>query len=229
MSNAKIDLLLLAAGSSRRMTGYENKLLIEIEGKPLLAHALEHVARMPDLHRIHIVAREEDFHAYRQIRETLDCKDLISPELLLGGDCRRRSCLQGLEALALKKEVPQWVLVHDAARAFVPERLLRDVATSISLGRACAPTLPLIDTVRRMGRDGQLLTTFPRREMARMQTPQAFPFQSFLQAHRSWEALHAYQEASDDVEVYLAAGFTAYSIDGDEENRKITQPHDLVF
>ena len=58
--------IIAAAGSSRRMAG-ENKLLLPIGGKPVLAHTLQAVDAAASIGEIVIAAREEDLVKFAEL------------------------------------------------------------------------------------------------------------------------------------------------------------------
>jgi molybdenum cofactor cytidylyltransferase len=59
MRPERIGAILLAAGGSSRF-GEEDKLLADYKGKPLVAHALEHVASLPFAHMVAVARPAED-------------------------------------------------------------------------------------------------------------------------------------------------------------------------
>ena len=82
---------------------------------------------------------------------------------------------------------------------------------------AAVPVIDLTDTIR-WRRGG----TADRRELAAVQTPQAFRAGALRSAHS------AGADATDDATLVEAAGATVVTVDGDSRNLKITDPHDLV-
>ena len=58
--------LIAAAGSSQRMDG-ENKLLLPLGGKPVLAHTLQAIDRAAGVKEIVIAAREEDLVRFAEL------------------------------------------------------------------------------------------------------------------------------------------------------------------
>jgi 2-C-methyl-D-erythritol 4-phosphate cytidylyltransferase/2-C-methyl-D-erythritol 2,4-cyclodiphosphate synthase len=87
---------------------------------------------------------------------------------------------------------------------------------------ALAPALPVTDALW-TGAEGQVTGTRDRTGLYRAQTPQAFDFKTILAAHQA----HA-GDAADDVAVARAAGVKVAILDGDEDNLKITHPHDFA-
>ena len=142
---------------------------------------------------------------------------LLAP--VTGGATRAQSVLRGLEALS--DRAPDHVLIHDAARPFVTDRIIRDVLNRLRTSEAAFAALPVVDALWRV-EEGAAVAPVPRDGLWRAQTPQGFHFQSLLKAHRGYHG-----EAADDVEIARASGMIAQVVQGASENFKITTPDDL--
>ena len=143
--------------------------------------------------------------------------------VVAGGDSRSASVLAGLEALVDK--APDAVLIHDGARACVPDRVITDMTRMVEKYDAVAPGLAISDALWSSEGDGfrQVNATVDRANLYRAQTPQAFRFSAILNAHRAHEGL-----ALDDVEVARAGGMAVRIGPGHPDNIKITTPEDFI-
>ena len=143
--------------------------------------------------------------------------------VVAGGDSRSASVRAGLEALVDK--APDAVLIHDGARACVPDRVITDMTRMVEKYDAVAPGLAISDALWSSEGDGfrQVNATVDRANLYRAQTPQAFRFSAILNAHRAHEGL-----ALDDVEVARAAGMAVRIGPGHPDNIKITTPEDFI-
>jgi 2-C-methyl-D-erythritol 4-phosphate cytidylyltransferase/2-C-methyl-D-erythritol 2,4-cyclodiphosphate synthase len=207
--------LLVAAGSGRRAGGGPPKQYRSIAGKTVLGHALDHLrhARI-DAVRVVIGAGQEDLY-----RAAGGGRALPSPTL--GGATRRDSVRNGLEALAAGGGAGA-VLIHDVARPFLPGTVVDRLLDALDSHEGAVPVLPAVDTLARA--DGRLGDIVPRDALVRVQTPQAFGFDSILGAHRGW----AGGPASDDAQVARAAGIEVATVAGDEALDKLTYEEDFV-
>lgn len=209
-----IAALVVAAGRGVRAGDGLPKQYRPAGGKPLLRRAVEALAGVA---RVHVVIHPDDQALFD---DAMQGPDLPPP--IIGGATRQQSVRAGLEALT--SAPPDLVLVHDAARAFVPvamlEALLRAFADPAVDG-AC-PALPVVDSLRR-GDGRRLDTAISRDGLWRMQTPQAFRFAPLLAAHRA-----ALPGATDEVEIALAAGLHVAITAGDERAFKVTEPADFA-
>ena len=98
-----------------------------------------------------------------------------------GGSTRQESVRKALVSLAEDIDV---VLVHDAARPLVPPELVDAVAAAIRSGAdAVIPTLPIADTVKRIGSDGTVEETLDRGSLRAVQTPQGFRRSALERSH----------------------------------------------
>jgi 2-C-methyl-D-erythritol 4-phosphate cytidylyltransferase len=139
--------------------------------------------------------------------------------VVAGGAARSDSVRAGLAAVPAAADV---VIVHDAARPLASSALFDAVVAAVRAGAdAAVPAVPVVDTIKQV--DGvRVRATLPRHELVAVQTPQAFRVAALRDAHR--EA----GDASDDAALVEARGGTVVVVPGDEMNRKITTPADLI-
>jgi len=114
------------------------------------------------------------------------------------------------------------VLVHDAARPFIPPGTLEALTAALSTHPGAIPAAPVADTLKR-GAHGTITATVDRTGLYRAQTPQAFRFPLLLALHRT-----APEGATDDASLLEAAGHAVALVPGHEDNIKITWPEDLA-
>jgi 2-C-methyl-D-erythritol 4-phosphate cytidylyltransferase/2-C-methyl-D-erythritol 2,4-cyclodiphosphate synthase len=207
--------LLVAAGSGSRAGGGLPKQYRLIAGKPLLAHAIDHV-RHPAIDAVQVVIGEGQEAAYAA---AIGDRSLSPP--ILGGATRRESVRNGLEALAKAGDVDR-VLIHDAARPFVYLEVWDRLIEALENSEAAVPALPAVDTMAR-GRD-TLGENVDRDDLIRIQTPQAFHFEAIRRAHDCWVG----DEATDDAQVARAAGITVAVVVGDPALEKLTHEADFA-
>ncbi len=137
------------------------------------------------------------------------------PSRVLGGATRLQSVRTGLAARAGRGGAGR-VLIHDAARPFLPPSVIDRLLGALEQAEAAVPVLPVVDTLARS--DGGLGETVPREDLVRVQTPQAFRFAGILRAHAEW----AGAEATDDAQVARAAGLDVATEAGDPRLEKLT-------
>jgi 2-C-methyl-D-erythritol 4-phosphate cytidylyltransferase / 2-C-methyl-D-erythritol 2,4-cyclodiphosphate synthase len=213
-SRGKVVALLVAAGTGSRAGGAVPKQYAPIAGKPLLAHALDGL-RHPAIDEIRTVIGPGQEVLYA---EAAGQRHLPAP--ILGGAERQESARNGLEAIAANGGA-DIVLIHDAARPFLPAQVVDDLLDALGQADGAVPVLPVVDTLARA--DGQLGETVAREGLVRVQTPQAFRFEPILAAHRAWTG-----EATDDAQVARAAGLRVATVEGDIALEKLTYREDFA-
>jgi 2-C-methyl-D-erythritol 4-phosphate cytidylyltransferase/2-C-methyl-D-erythritol 2,4-cyclodiphosphate synthase len=207
----KIAAILVAAGTGSRFGADTPKQFLTLAGKPVIRHAAEALAA--DASLLQPVGEAEP------IDRALAGVAGVLP-VVPGGATRQDSVRAGLEALAPFQ--PDIVLVHDAARPFIPEGTVPALLAALRDSPGAIPAAPVADTLKRVVR-GVITETVPRAELFRAQTPQAFRFSVLLDAHRS-----GLVGATDDASLLEAAGLSVAVVPGSDDNIKLTYPDDLV-
>jgi 2-C-methyl-D-erythritol 4-phosphate cytidylyltransferase len=140
-----------------------------------------------------------------------------------GGAERTDSVRRGLDALP---SVPfDCILVHDAARPFVPAVVISRVVEAVLAGAdAVIPVLPVTDTIKRVGPDGQVTGTPDRSGLVAVQTPQGFRPAVLRRAYDVFADI-----ATDDASLVERLGLPVDTVEGSPDAFKITRPADLVL
>ncbi len=215
----RISVILVAGGSGSRFGSDTPKQFLRLAGKPVIRHAAEALAPHVDL--IQPVGDAAAIGAA--------LAGIAHLPAVPGGATRQESVRAGLEALAALNagSVPDIVLVHDAARPFIPARTVPDLLAALRSAPGAIPAVPVADTLKRAqdresGRT--IVETVPREGLFRAQTPQAFRFDTLLALHRSG----SHHGTTDDASLLEAAGKTVLLVDGSEANIKLTYPEDAM-
>ena len=211
----RIVALVVAAGSGSRAGGEIPKQYREIAGKPLLVHALDRL-RHPAIDAIQVVIGEGRESLYRG---AIGDRALLPP--VIGGAERRHSVARGLGAIAAQGGAKA-VLIHDAARPFLPSQVIERLVAALSDSAGAVPVMPIVDTLAAGG--ANLGPVVPRDGLYAVQTPQAFRFDAIRNAHDLWSG----GEATDDAQMARAAGLDVKLVAGDRMLDKITHPEDFA-
>ncbi len=203
----RVGVVLAAAGRGERLGAGAPKAFVEVDGRPLLGWALDGV-RAAGLHGVVVVAPGTHLEAASELCGAA----LVVP----GGSSRQASVAAGLAALP---EV-DLVLVHDAARAFVPPAVFATVLAALVGGeQAVVPGVPPADTLRHR-QDGPL----DRSRVVAVQTPQGFVREVLLRAHAAGDP-----DATDDAGLVERLGVRVHVVPGSDEGFKVTRPVDLLL
>lgn len=184
-----------------------------VGGRTLLAHAVASLLGHDAVSRVHVVvAPGEEARARAALGP-------LAATIGIGGSTRQESVRLGLAQLEAQGP-PARVLVHDAARPFIPGAMIDRLLCALETAPGACPALPVVDSLRRGA--AMIEAEVPRENLWRVQTPQAFRFPELVSAHAC-----AAQGATDDAEVLRAAGFAVRLVEGDERAMKVTLPHDF--
>lgn len=213
--------LLLAAGRGERLGHALPKGFVPLAGRPLLLHAWEALAAVPELHAIVPVVAEAELPRLRALlAETGPLAKLAEP--VVGGAERQDSVRAGLEALPAGTEL---VAVHDAARCLVrTEAVSRVIAVARREGAAILAS-PARDTIKRVA-GSRIVETPARAECWVAQTPQVFRVE-LLREGLAKAGAEGYL-GTDDAELVERLGVTVHVVPGDSDNLKLTHPEDLA-
>lgn len=215
-SRPHIVALIVAAGSGSRVGGDTPKQYCTVKGQPMLRHSYAVFANRPDFGDVFVVVG-----AGQDALARTALSDLPPPILIAGGATRRESVSNGLDAIA-KAGGADYVLIHDAARPFLTDRVIDDLLDALLDAPGAVPALPVVDSIAR-GRD-VLTGTVDRENLWRIQTPQAFHFADIAKAHQNWGT----GESTDDARMLMATGGEVRIIAGDETLSKITFASDIT-
>ncbi|MDP9295296.1 MAG: 2-C-methyl-D-erythritol 4-phosphate cytidylyltransferase [Actinomycetota bacterium] len=212
--------VILAGGSGERLGAHVPKAFVELAGSSLLSMAARAADESPAIGQVLAVvpAGYED-----RARESLGSGLLT---VVPGGATRQASVRAALEALDSGATPADVVVCHDAARPFASPDLFTAVMRGLGEADGVIPVIPLPDTVKRV-RDGRVLTTERRDELALAQTPQAFRRRVLRSAHARAAAEDL--EFTDDSALVEWTRGTVHVILGEQENFKITTPADLLL
>ena len=208
----RVAAILVAAGSGLRFGADRPKQFLVCAGKPVVRWAAERLAP-----HVTLLQPVGDAEALATALDGLDHLPIIP-----GGAARQDSVRAGLEALA--PHVPDVVLIHDAARPFLPEDTIPALLAALRRYHGAIPAVPVADTLKREA-GGAIGATVPREGLHRAQTPQAFRFATVLDLHRR----HAGEPgATDDAALLERAGLAVGLVAGHEDNIKLTYQEDAV-
>ncbi len=208
--------VITAAGSGSRLGRDLPKALVPIDGIPMVRWAASSVATVTD--RIVVTAPADVVDAFAAALSGVAAQVRV----VAGGIRRQDSVAAGLAELADLAD-DDTVLIHDAARPFMPVAVFGRLVDAIENHDAAIPVLPVVDTI--VSGVGGDITYLDRPRLGAVQTPQAFRIGPLRDAHA--RAAHDGLEATDDASLALHYGYRLTTVEGDPLGRKITFPEDL--
>ncbi len=211
-----VSTLIVAAGRGTRAGTGLPKQYRPLQGAPVLRHTLCALLAHKAVRDIQVVIHPDDQALYE--RAVSGLSHLRPP--VFGGASRSESVLAGLEALA--ENAPDIVLIHDAARPFLPPQTIDALLAALRTSPGAFPALGVVDALWQ-GEAGHAVAPRNREGLYRAQTPQAFDFNTILKAHHN-----ATGPADDDVALAIQQGIKVAIVAGDERNYKLTTLADFA-
>lgn len=216
--------LILAGGCGSRTAQDIPKQFMNLYEKPLIIYTLENFEKHPEIDGIVVVCLDgwhEVLRAYAGQYGISKLKKIVS-----GGADGQESTQKGLEALSDLCTAEDVVLVHDGIRPFITEEVITDAITKCKQKGSGLSAVRCQETIVRTDDGMSGGENIDRKEIMRVQTPQAYKY---------GKAIWAYEEAQRrgiKGEVYintlmLHLGEAVYFSKGTERNVKITTADDL--
>ena len=191
--------------------GGENKLLLEIDGVPVLARTLSAFQKCAAIRDIVLVCREQDIMPYTELAKAFSIDKLCT--VTRGGETRTESVLAGITAAP---ENAVLVAVHDGARPLVSEAVITEAVTTAA---------EVKDSIKRI-EDGNIAADVARDTLAAVQTPQVFRKDLLRRALTS--AAERGYSFTDDCAAVESLGTIVKATHGSYQNIKITTPEDIL-
>ena len=216
--SAGVWAVLVAAGRGERLGGKRPKAFANLAGRPLVAESLERLDASPWVEAVVVAAPADWEEPTILLAEELGAGSVRA--VVTGGATRTDSVRAGLAEVPADTAA---VLVHDAARPFLPDEVVERVVTALGDGwDGAVPALTLADTVKRA--EGEAVgETVDRAGLHAVQTPQAFVAEALRRA------LAGGGDATDCAGLVEAAGGRVRLVEGDRRLLKVTTPADLAF
>ena len=210
-----LDLIVLAAGKGRRVSEPVSKQFLDLNGKPVIIHALSKFENLPYVGKKYVTAHPDDVDL---VDDMLSKHEITNFEIVRGGNTRQESVRLALDHVRTER-----VLTHNAALPFVTRRLIDNVVLE---------NYPCVTTVTPMEYSLCRGDTFADEivqldGLKLINTPQSFHSKAFRECHRQ-----AHQErvtVRTDCELMLRYGYSVKFVEGDPKNFKITTPLDMLL
>jgi 2-C-methyl-D-erythritol 4-phosphate cytidylyltransferase len=214
-----IGVVLPAGGQGLRAGGPVPKQFLPLgsAGKPMFQFSLETFHRLECVKEIVLVLPGEKLAGYAPLAAAF-------PKLKLaaGGAERWESVKHGIAALSPSIE---YVAVHDAARPFVSEAVIKRCLEAADADTCVIPAVPATDTVKEVELE-RVKRTLDRRRLVLVQTPQVF---SRALIEELYTAPRQGDVPTDEAMLAEQAGKGVRWVWGSEVNRKVTSAGDLAW
>jgi 2-C-methyl-D-erythritol 4-phosphate cytidylyltransferase len=196
--------------------GGTRKPFLELDGEPLLVHALRPFLRDDRVVSVVVSLTPQDVDEITDWIRRLD--DRI--KLVKGGVNRTESVRNAVNVLPTNLDV---IAIHDAARPLVTSAIVGKCIDLANTGVCAVSGCPVIDTIKRVDEEFQVLETVDRSVLWHAHTPQVFPADLLRQAYESGRV------GTDDAVLLESFGARLQMVDDGGTNIKVTRPTDLMI
>ena len=198
-----ISVVILCGGSSTRMNGEKNKVLLPLNGKPIFMHSLDKLKGVST--DIVVVANENDLAEIK----------LYHDNVVVGGPTRQDSVYNGV--LNCKNDK---ILIHDGARPFVSDSDIYKMVEEANKSKLAFLGNTLIDSIKDLD-----FNNLNRGEFIVTYTPQLVYKENYIDAYNKTSKVY-----SDDVSlVSEELNIKPTLVIGDRNNIKITTKEDYFY
>lgn len=211
----QIGAVVTAGGLGKRLGGEIPKQLAKLKGKAMWRHSAEAFLNHEKIKSV-VLTVPEDWKNYF----IEDAKDL-SIIVATGGKERWQSVKNGIEALPPSIS---HVMVHDAARPFISEKIISDVAGVLE-SSCCLVAKPVFDTVK-IAEGYFVKSTLDRKVVWLAQTPQAAPVALLKELYKKMENTTDFCP-TDESSIFEKFEIPVKIVAGNEQNDKITTNEDF--
>lgn len=237
MEKKRCTAVVLAAGSGSRMKSDVAKQYMLLRGRPLIWYALHAIEESSVIDDCILVTGAEDIsYVAEEIVERYGLHKVS--DVIAGGQERYDSVYNALKVLAGRAsgaEEDGYVFIHDGARPFLTEEILRRCLAEVEKTGACVAGMPVKDTIKIADTAGYAVQTPERSFVWQIQTPQVFELGLIVQAYEAFAqdgtrtGTGRHQITDDAMVVENYTGKRVSLVQGSYENIKITTPEDLVI
>lgn len=213
--------IILAGGKGKRMGAPVSKQFIEIDDKPIIYYTIKKFEEVEEIDEIILVLPKDEINYFKtniQNRFNFNISKIIE-----GGAERQDSVYNALKSV----EDTDIVLIHDGARAFVTNEIIKNGIGYAKEYGAAAPGVMPKDTIKVKDKDSFSKDTPIRERLVAVQTPQCFKYSLIKECHENVK--REKKIVTDDTMVVEQYGYNVYLYEGDYKNIKITTKEDLIL
>ena len=210
-----IFLILLAAGESKRLKSTEPKSYISVNNKTLIEHTIYKARKITVIKKIVLVYNKK----HKKKLDNLKIKNVIK---VIGGYTRAQSTYLALKKI--KKLNCSKILIHDVARPNISSRLIKKIIHTLKFHNTAIPAIKVKDSIKLKDQMG-FFSNVNRKNLLMTQTPQGFKYKDILKLHQKNKNINI----TDDASLFVNDNKKIHIINGEEQNFKITNNHDLEF
>ena len=220
----KSTAIVLAGGSGTRMSAEQKKQYLSIDGKPMLVYSLEQFETSEYIDEIILVLPEDEIdYCRKKILKGYEFAKITA--FVPGGRERYDSVMHALK----QANDSTYVFIHDAARPFIDQDIVKySYKAAVKYG-ACAVGVPATDTIKKTDGAQMVTETLDRNCLWQIQTPQVFLYDELKAAYENFDAAGRPFVTDDAMVMERFGRLRVKMVMGSYENIKITTPGDMYI
>jgi 2-C-methyl-D-erythritol 4-phosphate cytidylyltransferase len=220
----RIVAAVLGGGVGQRLGAGRPKQLLTLGGQTMVERCVAAFEAAPGVDEILVVMAR----GYTvEVAELLAGYQKVTA-VIAGGATRPESTRAALAEITEGGADDRGVLLHDAARPLVDQRIIADCVAALAVHDAAGVAVPASDTMV-ITENGVMHSVPPRERLFRCQTPQCFRLPVIVRAHELAAADPDFAPTDDcGVVLRYLPGTAVHIVPGSERNMKVTYPHDLA-
>ena len=223
MEKQKYAAIVLAAGSGKRMNSQVHKQYLIIQDRPVLYYSLKEFEDSAVDEIVLVVGKGEEEFCRKEIVDKYGISKVKA--IVEGGKERYHSVFEGLK----QTSDADYVLIHDGARPFVNQDIIRRCMQEVQKYQACVVGMPVKDTIKIADEEGYAKQTPDRKNVWMIQTPQTFSYALIYEAYEEMLKTEDAAITDDAMVLERIKGKKSKLIGGSYRNIKITTPEDLLI
>ncbi|MDI1354310.1 MAG: 2-C-methyl-D-erythritol 4-phosphate cytidylyltransferase [bacterium] len=211
--------IIVAGGIGSRMKSDRPKQFLDLNGEPIIIRTIKCFLKYnPQIQIVICVHKNYKAHLEGIIEKSgIEAQNI---QITFGGETRFASVKNGLQLISDPDAV---VGIHDAARPFVSQQTIALCYETAALKGSAVPCIAVHESMRKISNN--INNSVNRHEYKIIQTPQCFLTSKIKNAFdREYSSVF-----TDDATVLESSGETIVLVEGNEENIKITSPHDFLL
>ena len=221
-----VTAMLFAGGVGSRMNAAgKPKQFMEVGGKPIIIHTMDHFATHKEVDKIVVACKEDWIDYLKDLVEKFGVQKLHS--IVPGGETGFDSIHNGVvETATFATKPDDIILICDGVRPILTEKLITDCIELTRKHGTAVPVTPSIDSLL-YSEDGDMCEkSYKRSSMYITQAPQGYTMEKILWAHSEAEKRGITNPVSSS-ELFIELGHPVKLYIGDRRNIKVTTPEDL--
>lgn len=222
-----VSAVIFAGGSGSRMkTTTKPKQFLELHGKPIIIHTIEHFENHPMVDQIVIVCIEGWIEYLESLLSKFQIKKVV--KIVPGGETGQMSIFNGIEAISENIQNDDIVLIHDGVRPLIDADIISNNIECVRKNRTAITVKPVIETVIQVNEENAITNVVDRDSCQTAVAPQSFYLSDIYSMHLKAQE-DGLTNMTDSATLVRHYGLDLFTVMGGPENIKITTPSDFYI